>query len=144
MREGSWLTDSRGGKALGYCCLQVTLRDYAKLGQLYLQDGVVGRTRVIPEGWADFVATPPQPSHEPGVGEALSDHGYGHHFWVPPGADGEFYMAGYNGQIVWIDTKRDVVVAMTSADPDWPGSKAEFVPVVRALTQAAAEGREAS
>ena len=53
-------------------------------------------------------------------------------------------MAGYNGQIVWIDTKRDVVVAMTSADPEWPGSKAEFVPLVRALTKAAAEGRNAT
>ena len=144
MGAGTWLTDKEGGKALGYCCLQVTLADYAKLGQLYLQDGVVGTTRVIPEGWAAFVGTPPQASHEPGDGDVLADHGYGHHFWVPPNADGEFYMAGYNGQIVWIDTERDVVVAMTSADPDWPGSKADFVPLARQLAAAAAEAREAS
>ena len=90
MGAGTWLTDRQGadGKALGYCCLQVTLEDYAKLGQLYLQDGVVGTTRVIPEGWAAFVATPPQASHEPGSGDTLGAHGYGHHFWVPPDADG--------------------------------------------------------
>ena len=138
MGAGTWLTDAEGGKALGYCCLQITLEDYAKLGQLYLDDGLAGGVRVIPEGWADFVATPPQPSHEPGAGDTLAAHGYGHHFWVPPGADGESYMSGYNGQIVWIDTKRDAVVAMTSADLDWPGAKAAFVPMARALAGAAA------
>lgn len=139
---GTWLTDKPGGKALGYCCLQITLEDYAKLGRLYVQDGVVNGERLIPEGWADFVGTPPQASHEPKLGTLGGrGHGYGHHFWVPPSADGEFYMAGYNGQIVWIDTKRDVVIAMTSADTDWPGSKVAFVPMARALAAEAAQMR---
>ena len=141
MNAGSWLTDAPGGKALGYCCLQVTLRDYAKLGQLYLQDGVVGRTRVIPEGWAEYVRTPPSPDHEPGTGTAQSAQGYGAHFWLPADNDGEYAMQGYNGQVVWIDPKRDVVIAMTSADPTWPGDRPEFLAMFRSLAAQAA-GRE--
>ena len=35
-----------------------TLRDYAKLGVLYLQDGVWDGVRLLPEGWAEYALTP--------------------------------------------------------------------------------------
>ena len=137
MRSGTWLLDRRGGKALGYCCLQVTLEDYAKLGQLYLQGGVVGTERVVPSGWPAFVSTPPQASHEPPE-DTLGPFGYGHHFWLPGQRRGEYMMAGYNGQIVWIDPERDVVIAMTSADPDFAAKKPEWIAMFRALADRAA------
>ena len=34
------------------------LRDYAKLGVLYLQDGMWGGERLLPKGWADYALTP--------------------------------------------------------------------------------------
>ncbi len=35
-----------------------TLRDYAKFGVLYLNDGVWNRERLLPEGWVDYALTP--------------------------------------------------------------------------------------
>ena len=35
-----------------------TLRDYAKLGVLYLQEGVWNGERLLPQGWADYALTP--------------------------------------------------------------------------------------
>ena len=35
-----------------------TLRDYAKLGLLYVQDGVWNGERLLPEGWADYALAP--------------------------------------------------------------------------------------
>ena len=35
-----------------------TLRDYAKLGVLYLNDGVWGGEPLLPPGWVDYALTP--------------------------------------------------------------------------------------
>ena len=141
LAEGTWLLDRVGGKALGYCCLQVRLEDYAKLGQLYLDGGLApDGTRVFADDWAAFVSTPPQASHEPAAELDADSHdglGYGQHFWIPPAREGEYHMAGYNGQIVWIDPERDVVIAMTSAEPEFAARGLEWVAMLRAFAKAA-------
>jgi CubicO group peptidase (beta-lactamase class C family) len=129
---GTWLTDRQGegAKELGYCCLQLTLEDYAKLGQLYVQDGRVGDRRVLPEGWMDFVRTPAQPSHEP---KEDGGFGYGHHFWVIGGDEGAFAMQGYNGQYVHMDPEEGVVIVMASADRNPVVARPEFPQLFRAI-----------
>lgn len=112
---GTWLTDRKGPgrKELGYCCLQLTLEDYAKLGQLYVQDGIVGDLQVLPTGWPDFVGTPPTEDHRPrGEGQL----GYGHHFWIIGGDEGALTMQGYDGQYVHMDRDEGVVIVLVSAD----------------------------
>jgi len=142
LAEGTWLLDRQDGKALGYCCLQIRLEDYAKLGQLYLDDGIApDGTRIFGPDWAEFVSTSPQASHRPAdrVSEEREDGlGYGQHFWLPPAREGEYLMAGYNGQIVWIDPAHNVVIAMTSAEPDFANRGMEWIPMMRAFARAAA------
>jgi CubicO group peptidase (beta-lactamase class C family) len=81
-------------------------RDWARLGQLYLQDGVWNKTRILPKGWAALVATPAPAWDEPE---------YGAFFWLNDAADwalpkDSFYMAGGGGQYTIIVPSLDLVV----------------------------------
>lgn len=90
-----------------------TARDLARVGQLYLQDGMWGNERLLPEGWAEFVRTPApaQPSDGPG---------YGAQFWLMNDAAGvpagTYYMAGNRGQYVVIVPSMNAVIVRRGYD----------------------------
>ena len=84
-------------------------RDWARLGNLYLQNGVWNGQRILPEGYVKFVST---------VAPAWQADGrpvYGAFFWIN-GAGGlpvpreAYYMAGWGGQITLIIPSHDLVV----------------------------------
>jgi CubicO group peptidase (beta-lactamase class C family) len=84
-------------------------RDWARLGNLYLQDGVWNGERILPEGYAAFVST---------VAPAWAADGrpvYGGFFWIN-GTDAfpipreAYYMAGAGGQYTFIIPSHDLVV----------------------------------
>jgi len=84
-------------------------RDWARLGNLYLQDGVWNDERILPEGWAKFVSTLAP------AWEADKRRVYGAFFWL--NLEGEFpvptdayYMAGAGGQTTLIIPSHDLVV----------------------------------
>ncbi len=84
-----------------------TARNWARLGVLYLQDGVWNGRRLLPEGWVSFVSAP-----APGWKEAV----YGGQFWVNGGKlwrslpAETFHMAGAGGQYVIIVPRHNLVV----------------------------------
>jgi CubicO group peptidase (beta-lactamase class C family) len=84
-------------------------RDWARLGNLYLQDGVWNGERILPEGFVKFVSTL-APAWE-------ADHRpiYGGFFWL--NGDGElpvpkesYFMSGAGGQTTLIVPSHDLVV----------------------------------
>jgi CubicO group peptidase (beta-lactamase class C family) len=85
-------------------------RDWARLGNLYLQDGVWNDERILPEGYRDFVST---------VAPAWADDGrpvYGGFFWINgtgtfPIPKEAYYMAGAGGQYTIMIPSHDLVVA---------------------------------
>ncbi len=91
-----------------------TARDLARLGLLYLRDGVWEGERILPEGWARYVRTP-APAQP--VGRAW---GYGAQFWLLGGVAGlpedAFAAAGHRGQYVVIVPSEALVVVRRGFD----------------------------
>lgn len=125
-----------------------TGRDWARLGLLYLQDGVWQGRRLLPKGWADFVRTP---------APAWSEPVYGGMFWLNrkqawPVPDDAYYMNGTGGQYTIIIPTHDlVVVRLGHAKGEKAGDAAlertlallmEAVPQVREPWQPPAVGRQ--
>ena len=91
--------------------LNITTRDYARFGQMILQDGQWNGEQVVP---ADWIAQSTCASAKTAVGEI----GYGYQWWVPVGAaKGEEFMArGIYGQYIYIDKPAGVVIVSTGTD----------------------------
>jgi CubicO group peptidase (beta-lactamase class C family) len=84
-------------------------RDWARLGNLYLQDGVWNGERILPEGFVDFVS-----SVAP-AWQADHDPIYGGFFWLNRGREfpvpeDAFYMSGAGGQETIIIPSHQLVV----------------------------------
>ena len=84
-------------------------RDWARLGNLYLQDGVWNGQRILPEGYATFVSTLAP------AWEADKRPIYGGFFWINgdgtyPVPKDAYYMAGAGGQTTLLIPSHDLVV----------------------------------
>lgn len=134
--DASWLLDGAGAE-LAFCCLNASLRDYAKLGLLYMNDGVWNGERLLPEGWVAMATRPNAPYQEPEAAQKI--RGYGLHVWVPAGYDGEFFASGVWGQFIWVDQRRKVVIARTSVDPDFLKHLPETIASMRAIAAQVSE-----
>ena len=65
------------GTFVGSSYFFATARDWARFGQLYLQDGVWQGERILPEGWVAYSTTPTG---------GVPKRQYGAHFWLNAGA----------------------------------------------------------
>ncbi|MCC7001051.1 MAG: serine hydrolase [Gemmatimonadaceae bacterium] len=94
--------------------MYATARDWARFGQLYLQDGVWNGERILPEGWVEFSRTPAPAAP---LGQ------YGGQWWLNAGAANDsskrefprlprelYYASGFEGQTVAVIPSRDLVV----------------------------------
>ncbi len=86
-----------------------TGRDWARLGNLYLQDGVWQGDRILPEGFVEFVSTPAP------AWEADGRPIYGGFFWINrtnayPIPRDAYYMAGAGNQKTLVIPSHDLVV----------------------------------
>jgi CubicO group peptidase (beta-lactamase class C family) len=136
--DATWLQhrDDAKGLALGYCCLNARLRDYARFGEFYLKasNGQGLGESTLPDGWVERLPKPATPSHQPG-GEQYSGRGYSYHFWLPE-QEGPYFAAGVYGQFIWIDPARNLVIVKTSADNDFLTRHQETAVVFEAISEA--------
>ena len=128
--------DSSGAQ-VGSSFSYATARDWARLGQFWLQDGVWDGQRLLPEGWMRWSTTP----------APAAPHGeYGAQFWLNAGRNGEhrpfsalppnmFYASGFNGQSVSVFPDQEIVVVRLGFTTDDSWSSGEFLGRVLAALQ---------
>jgi CubicO group peptidase (beta-lactamase class C family) len=98
-----------------------TPRNWARIGQLYLQDGVWQGQRLLPEGWAKFVSTQAPAWKRPVYGGLFWVNGDGG--WAIP--RDAYIMSGAGGQNTFvIPSHQLVVVRMGHARGQGPARKA--------------------
>jgi CubicO group peptidase (beta-lactamase class C family) len=104
-----YLTDG-SGVAFVLGGLNLTTRDYARMGQMFLQDGFYNGKQIVPADWVAASTVPSAPTAPGAIG-------YGYQWWIPQGGNaGEFMARGVYGQYIYIDRAARVVIATNSAD----------------------------
>ncbi len=90
--------------------LNLTTRDYARMGQMFLQNGRYNGQQIVPADWVAASTAPSAPTAEGQIG-------YGYQWWIPQGAtEGEFMARGVYGQYIYINRADGVVIATNAAD----------------------------
>lgn len=102
-QDAAWIT-SPTGQEFGGFGLSVALHDYARMGQFILEGG----HGVLPSDWLAKATTKQADIGAPG-------HGYGYQWWTND--DGTYDARGIFGQMIHIDPRRRLVVAING---DWP------------------------
>ena len=96
-----------------------TSRDLARLGLLHLNDGVWNGERILPAGWAEYVAAP-APAQPPQRTDGQPTVGYGAQWWLYqdfPGLPADTYAArGNRGQILMIIPSKNLVLVRRGYD----------------------------
>lgn len=106
-QDASWLLGSTGHEISG-CCIQASTRDYARMGLFMLGGGVADGNPVLPDDWIAAATT-----KQADIGEV--ENGYGYQWWTVN--DGSYAAQGIFGQGIFIDPKRNLVIASNS---NWP------------------------
>lgn len=122
--DSAQLEPDASGTFIGSSYMYATARDWAKLGQLLLQDGVWKGQRLLPEEWVNYSITP--------TSTDKLNH-YGAQFWLnrdpspsvrkqtrtwPSVPVDAYYMSGFQGQsVVVIPSKELVIVRLGYTTP---------------------------
>ena len=103
-----WNLDS-SGIPIGGWGLELTPRDMAKFGHLYLNHGVWDGQQVVPAEWVTASLT-----DRIKAGDELT---YGYQWWLYP-SSGHFAAVGLAAQLIYVSPELDIVVVFTAALDD--------------------------
>jgi CubicO group peptidase (beta-lactamase class C family) len=119
--DAGWVTEDRSDKALEapFCCLNARLRDYARFGQFMLQGGAWNGKQLLPANWVSEATRPDRSQVDFGALYSGYPMGYQYQWWVSPGADHAFTAEGVNGQFIYVNPAKKLVVVMTSVWPEF-------------------------
>ena len=111
--DGSWGRDATG-QNITFCCMNATLRDWARLGLMLAYDGRWNGQQIVPRDWilAATTVTPGEGFLAPGVANPV--FGYGYQVWLLPGERRMFALQGMDGQRIIVDPASKLVLVQTA------------------------------
>ncbi|MCX2742109.1 serine hydrolase domain-containing protein [Pontibacter anaerobius] len=120
-QDAEWSIDQPEGMEKAYCCFFSNARDLARLGKLYLHNGVWNGDTIVPPAYVKASLTP--------NGLINSEDGkkvdfYGYQWWLVPDYKGQdiFYARGILGQyIIVIPEKGIILVRLGRQRGGWTG-----------------------
>ena len=98
--------------------LNVTLRDMAKFGQLYLNKGNWNGKQVVPAEWVSNSTVPLGKHVQPNAGDQFTSDawGYGYQWWIPGPGVSDYTAHGIYNQFIYVNPESGVVIAKTSSN----------------------------
>tara|TARA_Y100000768_G_scaffold384420_1_gene368425 strand:+ start:132 stop:1772 length:1641 start_codon:yes stop_codon:yes gene_type:complete len=118
-----WQDNSIDGNYLSFCCIDATIRDFAKFGQLMLNNGLLDGEQIIPLSYINKIKD--IPNNTPENFYDFPNSSYGLQFWtlyqtqIPnvgnfPVANSIYNTEGYDGQFILIDYANNMLVLRNS------------------------------
>ncbi len=108
-RPAAWSLDSAASGVEKFSSgLSATMRDYARLGVLFQHGGRVGDRPVISQQWVEDSLALDEVAGVVHTTDGSVRRGRYEWFWTLDGAS--YFAKGYNGQYIFVDRDRDVVV----------------------------------
>lgn len=132
--DAYWTLSNGKENAMGG--LSLSLRDYARFGRLYLNNGMFNGVQILSPKWVEDSTTIKDDFMMPGKSsDAYDPFGYGYQWWIPEGNEGEYMAIGVFGQWLYINPSRNIIIVKTSADAnfDRPGYELENLAFIRAV-----------
>ncbi|MEI3609782.1 serine hydrolase domain-containing protein [Pseudogracilibacillus sp. SO10305] len=112
--KAEWWLDSPNGNEIGGSGFSATLRDYARFGHFFLEEGKLEGKPTLPDKWVELSSQPTTLENGESVNYGL--------MWWPAWTEKSkrhkaFQAYGIHGQVIHIDPKEKVVIAISSARP---------------------------
>ncbi len=107
VRDAQWNLDHKNGIEKAYCCFYSNARDFARVGNLYLNKGEINGQQIVSQ---DFVRESLQPIMLPDRQGETVDY-YGYQWWFYNYAQTPiFYARGILGQYIFAIPEKNMVV----------------------------------
>lgn len=105
-KDAYWSKDRKDGMEKAYCCLNSNVRDFAKLGQLLLQDGKWNGKQLLNSDFIEMMVTPNAKAFNEGEHQR-----YGYSIWTDYEHQPNFYgLMGHLGQRVIVVPSEDLII----------------------------------
>jgi len=103
------LWKDENGNVLTYCCVDMSARDYSKIGLLFARNGNWNGVQLLSK---DYIDETFQLVWDLNIGDRIKRPGYSLHWWVSKYDEESkiFNTSGKFGQFTFVDRKNDVIV----------------------------------